>query len=216
MAAPLTPLERKVYHYLLDFLAEHTFQPSLREIGRRFSIGSTKTVMDLLIRLEQKGYIERGVAHSRGVRILGYTGPIGAQPVPLYARAHAAPPTLRPEDIVRHYALDRRLLAGDDVFLVRVTGNATAARGVVDGDLAIVHPTARAADDELVALRLGDWIHVRAVRHKGAALVIDAPEAPDGERALGRADDYAVLGVVTGIVRPPAALDADAEAPEHR
>ena len=216
MAAPLTPLERKVYHYLLDFLAEHTFQPSLREIGRRFSIGSTKTVMDLLIRLEQKGYIERGVAHSRGVRLLGYTGPVGAQPIPLYARAHAAPPTLRPEDIVRHYALDRRLLAGDDAFLVHVVGDATASRGVNNGDLAIVHPTARAADDGLIALRIGGWIHVRAVRHDGARLVVESPEVPEGERKLGRADDYAVLGVVTGIVRPPVVADTDSEHPDHR
>ncbi len=216
MAAPLTPLERKVYHYLLDFLAEHTFQPSLREIGRRFGIGSTKTVMDLLIRLEEKGYIERGVAHSRGVRILGYTGPLGAQPVPLYARAHAAPPALRPEDIVRHYALDRRLLASDDVFLVRVVGDATASRGVTDGDLAIVHPTARAMDDGLVALRLEGWIHVRSVRHDGATLIIEAPDAPGGSRTIARGADFAVLGVVTGIVRPPVAIAPDAEHPDQQ
>jgi repressor LexA len=216
MAAPLTPLERKVYHYLLDFLAEHSFQPSLREIGRRFSIGSTKTVMDLLIRLEEKGYIERGVAHSRGVRLIGYTGPLGAQPVPLYARAHAAPPALRREDIVRHYALDRHLLAGDEVFLTRVVGDATASRGVLDGDLAIVHPTARAADDGLVALRIGEWIHVRAVRHDGAALIVESPDAPGGELRLGRGDDFGVLGVVEGIVRPPVALDAESEHPDQR
>ena len=182
MAAPLTALERKVYHYLLDYLAEHTFQPSMREIGRRFRIGSTKTVMELLKRLEAKGYIVRGVAQSRGVRLVGYSGPLGTQPVPLYARAHAAPPTLRPEDIVRHYALDRRLLAADDVFLVQVAGGGDASRGVLDGDLAMVNPAARAADDDLVAVRIGEMIHVRAVGHHAG-------------------DDSAVLGVVSGIVR---------------
>ena len=39
MAEPLTPTERRVYHYLLDFLSENTYQPSIREIGKRFRIG---------------------------------------------------------------------------------------------------------------------------------------------------------------------------------
>jgi repressor LexA len=209
MAAPLSPLERKVYHYLLDFLAEHTFQPSMREIGRRFGIGSTKTVMNLLKRLETKGYIERGIAHSRGVRLVGYSGPSASQPVPLYARAHSAPPAFRNEDIVRYYALDRRLLASDDVFMARVVGNGAVAHGVLDGDLAIVNPTARAADGDLVALRIGEWIHVRALRHHGASVVVDSNDAAEGEMLLARDDDYAVLGVVTGIVRPP--LNEDVE-----
>ena len=56
---PLTPIEEQVYHFLLDFLAERTFQPSVREIAERFSIASTKSVADLLASLERKGYIER-------------------------------------------------------------------------------------------------------------------------------------------------------------
>src|SRR6185436_662276 len=138
MPAPLTPIERSVYHYLLDYLAEHTFQPSMREIARHFQIGSTKTVMEILKRLELHGYIQRGPARSRGVRLIGYSGPLGTRPVPLYARAHAAPPVLRHEDIVRHYALDRQLVPGDDSFLARVVGNGTASRGAFDDDLAIV------------------------------------------------------------------------------
>lgn len=205
MAEPLTPLERKVYHYLLDYLAEHTFQPSLREIGRRFSIGSTKTVMNLLKRLEEKGYIERGVAHSRGVRLIGYSGPGMSQSVPLYARANAAPPTFREEDVVRYYALDRRLVGADDAFLVRVVGDGIASHGVIDGDLAIVNPTARASDDNVVALRLGEWIHACVVRRVGALLAVDLPGRDAA--VLGRDDDYAVLGVVTGIVRAPEIVD---------
>src|SRR5437868_6804486 len=48
MTEPLTPLERRVYHYLIDFLAENTYQHSIREIAKKFRIKSTKTVSDLL------------------------------------------------------------------------------------------------------------------------------------------------------------------------
>ena len=72
MPDPLTHIERKVYNYLLDFLSQNTYQPSVREIGRRFKIKSTKTVSELLQSLAKKGYIERDPSRSRGVRLLGY------------------------------------------------------------------------------------------------------------------------------------------------
>jgi SOS-response transcriptional repressor LexA len=52
--APLTQVERKVYHFLIDYLAEHTFQPSVREIARHFRIPSTKTVTDLIAAIAEK------------------------------------------------------------------------------------------------------------------------------------------------------------------
>ena len=64
MTEPLTPLERRVYHYLIDFLAENTYQPSIREIAKKFRIKSTKTVSDLLASLSQKGFIERDERYS--------------------------------------------------------------------------------------------------------------------------------------------------------
>ena len=46
MPEALTPLERRVYQYMIDFLAENTYQPSIREIAKRFRIKSTKTVSE--------------------------------------------------------------------------------------------------------------------------------------------------------------------------
>src|SRR5450759_2857436 len=74
MPESLSALERRVFYYLIDFLADNTFQPSIREIARKFRIKSTKTVSDLLRSLEKKGYIERDASRSRGVRLLGYAG----------------------------------------------------------------------------------------------------------------------------------------------
>ena len=71
MPEQLSTMERRVYHYLLDFLGENTYQPSIREIGTRFRIKSTKTVSDVLPSLAAKGYMQRDPARSRGVRLLG-------------------------------------------------------------------------------------------------------------------------------------------------
>src|SRR5690625_7663751 len=68
---PLTEIEREILEYLIDYLRQNTYQPSIREIGKHFGIKSTKTVAEHLEALAQKGWIEREPARSRGIRILG-------------------------------------------------------------------------------------------------------------------------------------------------
>jgi repressor LexA len=198
MRAPLTPFEQQVYHFLLDFLSDHTFQPSVREIARHFRIPSTKSVADLLASLERKGYVEREPGRSRGVELLGFAGGAGTVPVPVMHMdvAKAEP---QAED---HVTLDRRLVPSDDVFLVRATREPAPAHGLRIGDLLLVHPSARAKDGDVVVVRLGREVIVGAMQRQGAAVFLDAPLA--GARGqLTPADDYAVLGVLVGVIRLP-------------
>src|SRR5215469_13579449 len=94
MSEPLTQLEKRVYHYMIDFLAENTYQPSIREIARKFRIRSTKTVSDLLHALETKGFITREESRSRGVRLLGFAAAGSTRPVPYYGAIQAGQPAL--------------------------------------------------------------------------------------------------------------------------
>jgi repressor LexA len=214
MPEQLTPLERRVYQYMIDFLAENTYQPSIREIAKKFRIKSTKTVSDLLHSLTSKGFIERDQSRSRGVRILGYAAAGQTQPVPYYGKIHAGEPALVPDNRECYITVDRRFLPGDDTFFMRVTGTSMIGRGILDGDYVMVSPSARAKDGDVVAARIGPEATVKTLTHRGMTLVLEP--ANEGERAIevGPKDDFAVLGVVTGVFRPffdqppvPVALD---------
>ena len=122
MPEPLTTTERKVYHYLLDFLAENTYQPSVRDIGKRFKIKSTKTVSELLQSLANKGYIERDPSRSRGVRLLGFQVSRRTQPVPYYGKIAAGEPALLPENRAGFITMDRRFLPREEVFSMKAIG----------------------------------------------------------------------------------------------
>lgn len=202
MAEPLTQLERRVYHYMIDFLAENTYQPSIREIAKKFRIKSTKTVSDLLHSLATKGYIERDESRSRGVRLLGYAAAGATQPVPYYGKVHAGEPALLPEHRAGYVTLDRRFLPTDDVFLLRVRGESMTGRCIMDGDYVLVSPSSRAKDGDIVAARLGAESTIKTLTHRGATVVLE-PAHP-GERSIevGPRDDFAVLGVVCGVFRP--------------
>jgi repressor LexA len=202
MAEPLTQLERRVYHYMIDFLAENTYQPSIREIAKKFRIKSTKTVSDLLHSLATKGYIERDESRSRGVRLLGFAAAGAIQPVPYYGKVHAGEPALLPEHRAGYVTMDRRFLPSDDVFLLKVKGDSMTGRCISDGDFVLVSPSARAKDGDIVAARLGSDATIKTLTHRGASVVLE-PAHP-GERSIevGPRDDFAVLGVVCGVFRP--------------
>jgi repressor LexA len=202
MSEPLTPLEQRVYHYMIDFLAENTYQPSIREIARKFRIKSTKTVSDLLHALENKGFIERDESRSRGVRLLGFAAAGNTQPIPFYGRIHAGEPMLLPEHREGFITVDRRFLPSDDAFFFKVKGDSMIGRGILDGDFVMITPSARPKDGDIVAARLADEATVKTLTHRGSTVVLEP--ANDAERSIeiGPSDDFAVMGVVCGVFRP--------------
>lgn len=202
MSEPLTQLEGRVYHYLIDFLAENTFQPSIREIARRFRIKSTKTISDVLSALEVKGYIERDEVRSRGVRLLGVAASGSTQPVPCYTCLSAGEPALVSENRHAFITMDRRFLPSEDVYMLRMKGESMSERGILDGDYVMISSSTRAKDGDIVAARLGDDSAVKTLTHHGSVVLLEPPD--DGERPIqvGRQDDFAILGVVCGVFRP--------------
>ncbi len=202
MTEPLSPLERRVYHYMIDFLAENTYQPSIREIAKKFRIKSTKTVSDLLHALANKGYIERDESRSRGVRLLGFAAAGATQPVPLYGKVQNGEPALLPEHRVRYITLDRRYLPSEDVFLLKAKGDGMTAKCISDGDLVMVSPSAKTKDGDLVAVRLGSESTVKMLSHRGSTVVLESADSSERPIEVGPRDDVTILGVVCGVFRP--------------
>ena len=210
LAPQLTPVERKVYQYLIDFLAENTYQPSIREIGKKFRIKSTKTVSDLLHSLTAKGYIQRDPSRSRGVRILGHQGPGHVQPLPCYAAVHADEPALRPECQEGVLRFDRRFVASEDTFVLRARGGAMTARGIHDGDFVMVTPTPHPRDGEIVAVRVGAEVVVRTYERRVDGVLLRAADPAERDIAVRPTDDHTLLGAVSGVFRPFVDRETDA------
>ncbi|HEU4878943.1 MAG TPA: transcriptional repressor LexA [Gemmatimonadaceae bacterium] len=208
MPEALTPLEGSVYNYLLDFTAENTYQPSIRDIGKKFSIKSTKTVSDLLQSLARKGYIERDPARSRGVRLLGFTGGSKTKPVPYYGKIHAGEPALLPEDRKGFITMDRRFIPAEEVYFLKVKGDSMIGRAITDGDFVMVNPAAKAKENDIIAARIGEEATVKTLTHQDGKTIL-TPENP-AERAIEikPTDDFGILGVVCGVFRPFVTMEA--------
>jgi repressor LexA len=208
MAETLTQLEGSVYKYLLDFTAEHTYQPSVRDIGKQFQIKSTKTVSDLLQSLAQKGYIERDPARSRGVHLLGFTGGGKTKPVPYYGKIHAGEPSLLPEHREAYITIDRRFVPAEEVFFLRVKGDSMIGRSISDGDYVMVNPVAKPKENDIVAARIGDEATVKTLTHSKGKVVLEPANPSESEIVLNESDDYSILGVLCGVFRPFVTMEA--------
>lgn len=202
MPDALTPLEGSVYNYLLDFTAENTYQPSIRDIGKKFQIKSTKTVSDLLQSLARKGYIERDPARSRGVRLLGFTGGSKTKPVPYYGKIHAGEPSLLPENRQGFITMDRRFIPDEEVYFLRVKGDSMIGRAISDGDFVMVNPAAKPKENDIVAARIGEEATVKTLTKMNGTVVLTPANPAEREIEVQPEEDFGILGVVCGVFRP--------------
>jgi repressor LexA len=211
MPDTLSAVEQSVYYYLLDFLTEHTYQPSVREIGKRFQIKSTKTVSELLHSLERKGYIERDPSRSRGVRLIGYAGARRTQPVPYYGRIAAGEPMLLPEHRKGYITVDRRFIPSENVFWLRITGDSMVGRGIFDGDYVMIQPGADVSEGMIIAARLGEDATIKSYTHRNGKVVLVPANPAEQEIVVQDGDDFAIVGKVCGVFRPFQEVNEHAE-----
>jgi repressor LexA len=213
MSDALTPTEEKVYHYLIEFLAANSYQPSIREIGRQFDIKSTKTVSDVLGNLARKGYIQRNQARSRGLRILGAQA--GAtRAVPFYETLSECGPAIAPGLRSDSIVVDRRLSPSDNAFFVRVGDSAMSGCGIRANDTVLVNPDFAAMDGDVVAVRVGAGAVARIFEQRGNATVLVAQSDDVHAITVPAGDEHAVLGLVCGVfrgVRQVEAIDPKAD-----
>lgn len=195
-------MEREILDFMVQYLRANTYQPSIREIGRRFGIKSTKTVSEHLHALSEKGFLERDSARSRGVRILGVDLSTGSVAVPCYAELPEHPPGAAGPDVPR-ISIDRRLGGGEGSFFLRAGPGDLAVLGIEEGDLVLVSPSTPGEweDGSVLVARTGSGSIFHRVGRNGRGLSLEAL-VPGGERVLVEdAVSLEVVGRVAGFYR---------------
>jgi repressor LexA len=202
MSASLTDIERKILDYMVQYLRSNTYQPSIREIGERFGIKSTKTVSEHLQALADKGFLERDPSRSRGVRILDVDLSADSVPVPYYQEI----PTDRraPRDGAETYlSLDRRLAGGRGSFFVRAKGDELDVLGVREGDYLLIEPIEpeALADGEVVVVKHSERPQFLRVSRNGRGLMLQSLRPGGDAIAVDDARSLPLLGKVAAFFR---------------
>ena len=67
---PLTKRQREILDYVVRHIDVNGYAPTITEIGKHFGLSSTATVHKHLVKLEEKGAIERFPNEDRSIRVL--------------------------------------------------------------------------------------------------------------------------------------------------
>jgi repressor LexA len=135
----LTPRQREVLTFITRFINDHTYPPTIREIGKHFSV-SVKGAYDHVTALKRKGYI-RGDKRSR---TMGLVKPVSVEnevfvQVPILGNVAAGLPIQEEENWDGVLPVHRSLLKREgEFFAVRVRGDSMEGAGIMDGDLAVI------------------------------------------------------------------------------
>ncbi len=203
MAAHLSEIERKILEYMVSYLREHTYQPSIREIGERFGIKSTKTVSEHLQALADKGFLQRDPSRSRGVKILGVDLGGQAVSVPCFRQLPEDRSALRPARADTFLAVDPRLVGTNGAFFVQARADELGALGLLEGDYVLLEPASgpELPEGAVVAARVEGRAAYYRVGRRGSSLLLH-PLAGRGEPVVVESPQtLVVLGRVVGMFR---------------
>lgn len=213
MPPSLNDIERKILDYMVSYLRSNTYQPSIREIGERFGIKSTKTVSEHLQALAEKGFLERDPSRSRGVRILGVDLNPDAVSVPLFADL----PEERGARAESDLTLDRRLAGAKGGFFVRARGDDLRVVGIEEGDLLLVEPASldEVPDGAVVALRLEGRPVFRRLERNGRGVKLQSLAVGARAEPVDEPGRLQILGRVAGLFRRLEGVDTAVSLTAH-
>jgi repressor LexA len=211
MTEPVEGRQRQILEFLRTHARQHSYPPTVREIGHAVGLSSSSTVQNHLNALETKGLIRRDPTKSRTVEVVGaetvLTLPVASNVLrlPLIGRVAAGTPVLAEENVEDHITVGPEIAGGDDAYALTVHGDSMIGAGINDGDIVLVRPRRDApANGTIVVARIenettgeGEVTVKRFFRENGRVRL--QPENPSLEPMFP--SDIAIEGVVTAVIR---------------
>lgn len=194
----LTRRQRKVLKAIEDFILDHGYSPTIRQLAKLLNIASPSAVFKHILSLERKGYLER----LRGeVRLRGSTRLEEHISVPLAGVVPAGEPKevfeLSGEAVeVPDWMLGRKR---SNIFCIHVEGKSMVDAYIDDGDRVLVERTNSASSGEMVVALLDDGsVTLKRLRIENGSILL-VPENPEFETI--RVKELRILGRVIGVLR---------------
>jgi repressor LexA len=159
--ALLTKRQQEIWEFLVAYVDDHGYPPTVREIGEQVGLASPSTVHAHLANLERAGLIKRDPTKPRALEL---TGRVRAEPaqesvvhaLPLLGQIAAGGPLLAEQNVDAYISVPEPLSKGGEEFLLRVRGDSMEKAGILEGDFVVVRRQQDARDGDIVVALVGD------------------------------------------------------------
>jgi len=202
--AYLTKRQKEILDFIEDFINQHGYSPSFREIGENFHYRSVATVADHIAALQQKGYLNKDPSMARSLQV----NPVWEEKVfeiPLLGTIAAGKPieAIRTQETIQ---IPRDMM-GKNVFALKVRGDSMIEEGIYEGDYIIIEPRPDARDgDIVVALIDNENVTLKRFYKEKNGIRL---EAANRKMKPMRLKKVVIQGKVRGVIRKFRVLDQD-------
>jgi repressor LexA len=205
--------KRRILEFVAATLRDRGYPPSVREIAHAVDLASTSAVHHHLQSLEREGYLERGAAQSRAIRLtptaaimLGLASELVPQSVA--AEAHVLPvvgeiaaggPIEAYQDVSETMPVPDLLAPDGDAYLLRVRGDSMIEAHITDGDYVVIRPQQTARNGDIVVAQVEENAVTlkRFFREQGRVRL--QPANPDYPPQFY--DEVRIQGKLIGVIR---------------
>ena len=181
----------QILNFLTQFMNEHGYAPTVREICNAVGLQSTATVHYHLNALRDAGLIEMDEMKKRAISLPDAQR---ADRIPVVGVVTAGVPILATENIEGYIPWDGE----SGCFVLRLRGDSMIGAGILDGDKVVVRPQPDAENGQIVVALLDDSATVKRLKKTGRDVWL-MPENPSYEPIPG--NEAKILGRVKALIR---------------
>ena len=196
----MTKRQQEIFDFVKQYVGEHGYPPTVRDIGKAIGLASSSTVHAHLANLEKLGLLRRDPTKPRAIEVLKDKARQAVAPagLPVVGQVAAGQPVLADENI-EEYVPVPGIAGGDDgEFVLRVKGDSMKDAGILEGDFVIVRKQETAGDGDIVVALVGEEATVKRFFREDDHVRLQ-PENEAMEPIRTR--EAQVLGRVVGLCR---------------
>jgi repressor LexA len=203
-ASDLPQRQQRILVTIRDWVVQHGYSPSTRQIGDAVGLRSSSSVSKHLASLEDKGFLRRSDTMSRPIDVRMFLQESPAREtennvtVPVVGDIAAGIPIAAEEHVDDMLTLPRELTGRGNVFGLRVRGDSMIDAAICDGDIVVIKQQPEAHSGQIVAAMIDSEATVKVYRRRNGHVFLE-PRNPNYEVIDG--DEAVVLGVVVSVLR---------------
>ena len=192
----LSEKQKRILEYIAEATAAQGYPPSVREIGKHVGLSSSSSVHAQLIKLREKGYLEKDDHKTRALVVKGAAASVPQ--IPILGQVTAGMPILAVEDIEGYLPYEQASGYGE-YFALRIKGDSMIGAGILNGDYIIVRQQNTATPGQIVVAMIEDEATCKTLKIEDDGHVWLMPENPDYSPIDG--EGAVIHGVVTALHR---------------
>lgn len=200
----LTKRQEEILNYLKQFMINHGYPPTVREIGKDLGISSPATVHTHLSNLAKKGFIKKEETKNRAIELLVENEfeqkDENIINVPLLGKITAGNPIEAIEKPDEYFSIPAYLVPRNkEVFTLNVSGCSMINAGILDGDIVIVERANTARNGQIVVAMNDDNEVTLKTYYKEDGYFRLQPENDTMEPII--LNNVTILGIAIGLYR---------------